>query len=452
MVRDIERRDFVKGVGVAGIVGLAGCTGGNNGGNGNGSSSTSSSGGSSSSSSSSGNSSSSSSSGGSGNINRSDAIKYGVLLPQTGDLASTGKLMVNAAVLPTKQLKNADLGGLKVQNQVEDTQTDPSSGISAANSLVNSGIPGVCGPASSGVNIQVSKQVFIPNQVVGCSPSSTAPSVTNLDDNGFIFRTAPSDALQGKVMGQVATNKLSAKTAATMYVNNDYGQLLSQSFAKAFKNKGGSVQKQVSFEKEQSSYTSKLQSALGGNPDLLVVVGYPQSGVQLFKDFYSDFDNGTKILVTDGMQDPKMQKQVGNPMKNLTGTAPNPSGPASDAFTKAYKKEYNRAPGVFNAHSYDSAAVLILANAMAGKNDGKAVRDNMDKVANPGGMEVTVENLAEGVKAAAQGKDVNYQGASSPVDFDKNGDMKTVSYAVWKFQPGSDSVKVTDTIEYGGSS
>ncbi|MFC4359331.1 ABC transporter substrate-binding protein [Halobium salinum] len=450
MVRDIERRDFVKGVGTAGIVGLAGCTGGGGGGSDNGSDGEETTTGTDSGGSGDGTTTGSDSGGSGGSASRSEPIRYGVLLPTTGDLASVGKPIRDAATLVGKQLQNADMGGLSVEYQEEDTQTSPQAGISAANSLVNAGVPGICGPASSGVNIQVSKQVFIPNGVVGCSPSSTAPSVTDLEDDGFIFRTAPSDALQGQVMAQVANENLGSSTAATMYVNNDYGQLLSESFVSAFEEAGGSVNNQVSFEKEQSSYTSKLQSALGDEPDLLIVIGYPASGIQIFKDFYADFDaSNFDVLLTDGMKDPAMQKQVGNPMENVTGTAPAPVGPAADAFAQLYQEEYSREPGVFNAHAYDASAVLVLANAMAGENSGEKVAEMMPEVANPEGTEVTVENLAEGVQMAANGEPVMYQGASSPVDFDDAGDMASVSYDVWKFAPDSESgIEVSETIDF----
>lgn len=411
MRRNITRRDAIKGAGIAGVAGLAGCVGGGGGGG--------------------------------------RTAQYGVLMPLTGDLGSVGKPMRDAAVLPEAQLKDADLGGLSVKVTVEDTQTDPSAGISAANSLVNAGVPGICGPASSGVNIQVSKQVFTPNKVVGCSPSSTSPAVTDLDDNDYVWRTAPSDALQGKVMGQVATEKLNGKTAATLFVNNDYGQLLSENFVQAFKEQGGSVQKQVAFAKQQSSYTAKLQSALQNDPDVLVVIGYPDSGVQIFKDYYADFEAKHEILVTDGLQDATLPKKVGNPMKNVTGTAPKPTGPSNKQFTKLFKDEYDTAPGIFTAHSYDASAVLVLANAAAGKNDGTAVRDNMMKVANPEGKKITADSLAEGVRMAKKGEDINYQGASSPVNFDDNGDMKAVAYSVWKFAPKTESgIKVVDTINF----
>ena len=189
-------------------------------------------------------------------------VSLGILLPETGDLASTGAPMIQAAELPVKQVNDSDLD-LTVNAQFEDTNTSPDQGVSGAQSLISSGVPAVCGTASSGVNVPVCQQALIPNEVVGCSPSSTALSVTNLEDNDFIFRTAPSDRLQGRVMAQVASERLGAKSAATLYVNNDYGQQLSNRFAEVFKNEfDGEVLDQISFNIGESSYSSVIEQAL----------------------------------------------------------------------------------------------------------------------------------------------------------------------------------------------
>ncbi|WP_338729121.1 ABC transporter substrate-binding protein [Haladaptatus sp. DJG-WS-42] len=190
-------------------------------------------------------------------------VKVGILLPETGDLAAVGQPMINAARLPALQVNDANIN-ITVDAQVEDTQTSPDSGVAAAQALVNAGYPAVCGSASSGVNVPVSQQVFIPNQVVGCSPSSTALSVSNLEDDDYIFRTAPSDFLQGRVMAQVAAERLSGSTAATLFVNNDYGQQLSDRFAEVFEGSfGGTVTNKVAFNIGESSYTSVVEQALG---------------------------------------------------------------------------------------------------------------------------------------------------------------------------------------------
>jgi ABC-type branched-subunit amino acid transport system substrate-binding protein len=186
-------------------------------------------------------------------------ISVGILLPETGDLASVGAPMIQAAQLPVTQVNDANPAGLSVNAQLEDTQTSPSAGTAAAESLVSAGVPSVCGSASSGVNVPVSQEVFIPNEVVGCSPSSTALSVTNLDDNDYIFRTAPSDLLQGRVMAQVMSERLGADSVSVLHVNNDYGQQLAGRFAETF---DGEVYHQVAFNKGASSYSSVINTAL----------------------------------------------------------------------------------------------------------------------------------------------------------------------------------------------
>jgi ABC-type branched-subunit amino acid transport system substrate-binding protein len=192
-------------------------------------------------------------------------ISLGILLPSTGSLASVGEPMIDAAQLPVRMVNDSDLD-LSVNAQVEDTQTNPSSGVTAAQSMASAGVPSVCGSASSGVNVPVSQEVFIPNQMVGCSPSSTALSVTNLEDDDYVFRTAPSDILQGRVMAQVASERLGASTVATLYVNNDYGQQLSERFTEVFENSfDGQVTGQTAFNQGESSYSSVIETGLSGS-------------------------------------------------------------------------------------------------------------------------------------------------------------------------------------------
>jgi ABC-type branched-subunit amino acid transport system substrate-binding protein len=187
----------------------------------------------------------------------------------------------------------------------------------------------------------------------------------------------------------------------------------------------------------------------GSGPDVLVVIGYPKSGNQLFRDYYSNTDANHDILVPDGLRDANLPSKVGNDMKNLTGTAPGAAGPNRDAYVSMFNSEYGEDPGVFTPHTFDSMAVQILANALAGKNDGEVVRNQIRRVSQDSGMEVGPDNLAEGVEAAANGNDVKYEGASSPVDFDKRGDPAAATYNIWKFK--NKEVEETDSLEFTGN-
>ncbi|MFH5801802.1 ABC transporter substrate-binding protein [Haladaptatus sp. CMAA 1911] len=371
-------------------------------------------------------------------------IKVGVLQPVTGDLASVGQPIRDAALLPATQLNNEN-ADFQIDAQAEDTQTDPQAGISAAQALVDSGYPSITGAASSEVTIQVAQNVLIPNQVVGCSPASTSPEVTQLQDNGFIWRTCPSDTVQGQVLAQVASDRANASSVAIMYVNNSYGQALANSFAQSF---NGNVPAQVAFEQAQSSYAAQLQEAMATQPDALLVIAYPESGNQLFRDYYSSYSRDTPILVTDGLRDPALPGNVGQPLTNVIGTAPAADGPAKQFFTQLYKQEYGGQPGVFTAQAYDATAVQILANIAGGaQNSGPSIRDNMQTVANPPGQKVSPENLAESLTMAANGDEINYQGASSTLSFDNNGDITTAVYEIFSFTQGG-NLRQLDVIEF----
>ena len=187
-------------------------------------------------------------------------VRLGVLQPETGDLGPLGQAIRDAALLPAIQLRGTI--DQSIDTQTADTQSTAQAAVNAANSLVSAGYPSITGAAGSEATIQVARNVLIDNEVVGCSPASTSPTITGLEDNDFVFRTPPSDALQGQVLSQIGTEELGASTASTLYLNNSYGQALQEAFVSAFEEAGGSVVNQVGFESQQSSYTSQINSAL----------------------------------------------------------------------------------------------------------------------------------------------------------------------------------------------
>lgn len=375
-------------------------------------------------------------------------INQGFLLPLTGDLGALGTAMRDAGIMATQQVNDADIG-LTVDKQEEDTQTTIPEAISGANALVNADYPMMVGGATS--NIEIGNQVFVPNEMVACSPSNTLPTLRTFEDDGLFFRTTPGDRYQGFAMAQAAAERLGGiETAATTYINDDYGQLLSQWFTDHFEQGfGGTVQEQVVHDPVQSSYSSKLQTTLQSDPDLFVAITYPQTGTQLFSDYYADFDTDRPIMLTDGTKSPTLPDEVGRSMNNAIGTFPAADGPAFDNFVSMYEEEYGNAAAAFTAQTYDASAITILANAAAGENDGPTIAEEMSNVANPGGTEVTIDNLAEGVEMAANGEEIQYSGASSAVDFDDQGDLTAGSYEIWGFDDSESGINRLDIVNVG---
>ncbi len=432
MVKRLRRREIISSIGAAGVLGLAGCTGdgddgGSDGGDGGSDGDDGGSDG--------GDGDDGGSSDGGDGSSGGRSIKMGLLMGVTGDLQDLGPPIRNAAQLVPQQVNDADTD-FSVDTQFEDTATSPNQGVQNGNALVNAGYPMICGALSSEVSLQAAQQVAIPNSVTMCSPASTAPDFTTLEDNDLFFRTPPTDALQGAVLAQVAAERLGHDTASTLHLNNAYGNGLAQGFVDSFENEyNGTVTASVSFTKGQSSYTSQLQQALGDDPGVMLVVGYPDSGNQIFRDFYSNYDSSQDVLVSDGLQSGDLPGNVGQDMSNVRGTAPLGEGPGVDFFNQQYQDTYDSDPAgkPFTRQAYDAAAVLVLANAAAGENDGAAVSENMRTVAQGDGTEITPSNLVEGIEMADNGEAINYQGVSGPVAFDEAGDLGSATYDYFQF-------------------
>lgn len=184
------------------------------------------------------------------------------------------------------------------------------------------------------------------------------------------------------------------------------------------------------------------------SPDALMLVGFPEEGAIVLSDYYDDFEGEVDIIVPDGLQDPELPDAVGRSLEGISGTAPGAAGPQSDAFADHYEDAYGRSPGIFNAHTFDASALLILANAAAGENDGNAIQEQFRRIANPGGEVVGPEDMEEAAELAAEGADIQYQGASTVCEFDGNGDPVTAAYDVWEYVDDDDPIVVQDTLEF----
>jgi branched-chain amino acid transport system substrate-binding protein len=62
--------------------------------------------------------------------------------------------------------------------------------------------------------------------------------------------------------------------------------------------------------------------------------------------------------------------------------------------------------------------------------------EHVRDVTAPGGKRFTFEELPEAVEALQAGEDIDYQGASGPIDMDEAGDTTAGVYDVWGFEGG----------------
>ena len=104
----------------------------------------------------------------------------------------------------TKQDINAAGGvlGQPVEWTLKDSSDgdNPAIAPASATELLDSGVDAIVGAAASGVTRLIIDQVT-KAKVVQISMSNTAPDLSTWDDGGYYFRTAPSDLLQGAIVG-----------------------------------------------------------------------------------------------------------------------------------------------------------------------------------------------------------------------------------------------------------
>lgn len=371
-----------------------------------------------------------------------ETVQIGALMPMTGDLQAYGPSTLSGVELAVQEINEA--GGLldgTVEVVVGDTQTRAQPGIDSAQRLVNiEGVFGIVGALSSGVSVPVAQSVSSANMVPQVSPASTSPVITDLEDNDYMFRSVPSDAFQGVALAQLVEDA-GYDTVSILYVNNDYGEGLAQSFSGSF---GGTIASSLAYEPGNASYRGELSRASGGDSEALLLIGYPENGVTILRQaleegFFSEF------IFTDGMKAPEIIDAIGaDALEGAFGSAPQAlDTEAASIFTSAYEEEYGEVPPKpFIDTAYDATYMLALAAEAAGSTDPTAVRDSLRAVSNPPGEQILPGEWERAVELLDAGEEIDYVGASGDVNLDEDGDVGG-TFAHWVIRDGE---IVTETV------
>lgn len=209
-----------------------------------------------------------------------------------------------------------------------------------------------------------------------------------------------------------------------MAFNNASGIGNTEGFRKAWEKKGGKVVEAVVYEPNQSSYRSELQKVLAAKPDVIVTGSYIADTTIILREWYQTGDT-QKWIIPGWAANSDLIKAIGPEVAEGIISVESVSNEGSDAF-KAYDAAYQKAmsaPGLGNAYAamaWDMVIVLALAIEAAGKADTAAINAKIREIANPPGK--AVATFAEGKAALKAGK-INYEGASSALDFDQFGDV-----------------------------
>jgi len=366
------------------------------------------------------------------------ALKIGTALPVTGNLAFLGP-PEEAGVLLAQADINAAAAGIDLEVVFGDSgDTDNKAYETEIPRLLNEGVSAIVGAASSGVSFQFIDQVTKEAGVIQISPANTSPNFTDYDDDGLYFRTAPSDVLQGEVLGNLLAADGHA-TVAMIVINDAYGTGLRDNATLAFEAAGGTVVATPSYNVGDTNFTSQINEMLAEAPDAIVVLAFDETKTIVPALIDAGFSNADLYFTDGNLADYSADFEPGL-IEGSKGTLP---GPPSDTISDDYKTRANElwiANGgeeltswAYSTESYDAVVLLALAALSAGSSDPAAMAAKMSEVSGYTGGGTKCTTFAECAAIINGGGVADYDGLSGGIALNEAGDPTETSIGIYQF-------------------
>jgi ABC-type branched-subunit amino acid transport system substrate-binding protein len=375
-------------------------------------------------------------------------LTIGDSIPLTGDLAPFGPPGEKASDPAVAQINDAiQQAGVDHTVKVvhEDNETSPQPAVQAARKMVDAdGATCITGAWASSDTIPTAESVSIPDEILQISPASTAPAISDIDDDGLLNRTAPPDTFQAATLAGAINESLGAQgqTVNVGARNDEYGTAFAENFRKEWENLGGTIGQEVIYDPEQPSYNSEAQEITSGNPAAFVIIDFPDTFAKVGPALQRTGNwDPTKAWGTDGLASSSLPEDVAPQIiEGMRGTAPGApeKGEAEQAFRTLYDSSDPRdvEAQTFDAQNFDATILCYLAAVSAGSTDGKEMADALQPLTAPPGTQYTWEQLPQMIEALQNGDDIDYEGAAGSLNLNENGDATSEVYDTYAYRGG----------------
>lgn len=346
-------------------------------------------------------------------------IRIGILTPLTGAGGNDGPRMLKAMQAVFDEVNKAGgVLGRQIQTIVEDDQTNPEAAVRAARKLIEvDRVPLIMGTWASAVTAAVAPVCWESKTLI--MTVSGADPITLLPHGGYIIRTQPNSKLQATSHGEfIAT--MGSKRVAVIGIQAPFALPTKEHLDGILKPHGGSVVAHVIYEKDKTTYRSEVDQAMRSKPDFLYLNGYAPDTVVLLRDLFRANIDLPKFCQSYAVPQATLDAMPADVSEGvMTGQ------PSADVDSTAYKSACDRLGAKeidgYVAQATDWAGLACLTIAKAGETTGVALKDNVRKISQGTGEKVYT--AVEGLKALAAGREINYEGASGPCDFNEIGDI-----------------------------
>jgi branched-chain amino acid transport system substrate-binding protein len=362
-------------------------------------------------------------------------FKLGTLLPDTGSLAFTGPGDMAAVKLAIKEINDAG-GVLGKPVTIESADSgDSKSGIAPAGAdrLLGANVDVIVGANSSAVSKGVIPKITDAG-VLQISPGNTSTDLSTFPDKGLYFRTAPSDVYQGRVVAETAAAD-GAETLGILAINDAYGTSLSKVAADTFKEAGGEVTPEpIIYDGQAEGYSAEVGKIKQANPDAILLISLGgEDSVKFLEEMVKQEllplkKSGKKLYFVDGNMSNDIKIPAGT-LEGVKGTLPG-AEPQDDFKKKLDEQQSGLKDYVYVGESYDAVILTALAAEAAKSDYGPDIAAKMKDVSS-GGQEC--KTYADCLGLLKDGKDIDYNGQSGPIEFDDNGDPSEAAMGIYQF-------------------
>lgn len=386
----------------------------------------------------------------------------GVAQSLTGTEAVIGQPLRNAAQVAEWQINAAGgILGRRVQFQFEDDRTDQQVSIGLANTFVKNGAVAVVGPTASRQAVAMAAPLYDAKTILISSTALTTTLTTSQPERDrYFFRTVPPTDVHGRVLADIAAKGIPQQVTACKRIviaaaSDETGLSYKENFTRELqKFPNVTVAKDVSFPGElKGDYKTEIAALMQVTPvpDCLMLFAFAKVGSQFMLDYRQTSLpswNKVQILGSNTLYSPSFISDARAIPSDPTSVSsaegvigilvdPAPETPQFAEFKKMYlglfPKETTLARNT--ANTYDAAMLLLLAIVEAGGVDNRTrLRDALYDVSRDGVAYGPAE-IPEAIVALRNGVNIDYKGASGPVDFDLFGNVRS-DFIVWKVQEG----------------
>jgi branched-chain amino acid transport system substrate-binding protein len=387
-----------------------------------------------------------------------DAVQIGAVLPLS--LSATnpdaGKddsevQGLNAILLALDEINQRGAAGKKISLHVCDTAFDATRTAEQSQWLVTEKKIVALLTAGSSQTLAAA-EVTLKNNVLTMSSSGTSPELAGVADKnggtvGLLWRTAPSDVIQGKVIGNLIRNDTrfnAATKVGLLYLDDPYGQGLFNVITQQLKGSNKTVRSIPYTRKDEASITLAVSQIDQFAPNLTIVVGFEDDATLIIKRAINSTNlklgTGHQWFFTDSAKDEGLldDAAVRAQLQTAYGTAPAPNGgQAFDSFQSRFLAKYNADPSnySFTAHSYDSMYLFGLAVAYSqgtsGSVTGPKMAEGLTKVSSGKVYQFTSVTFTDASTDLASNRSIDAEGASGSLQFDDTGEAPS-PIELWK--------------------